>query len=468
MSERTAHTKPAETTEDSRTRAADSDSATRPRRRPLPLRIFISHKLTDSDRAEILAQALRDHAGTGLRVFTPPSIQAGVDWSETVHTALGKSHWLLLLYTDPEQAWDWCLYETGFFAAREDPDRRIICLHRVGNPPPNPFRRWKSVEATVPKVTQLLLMQIYGSADGGWGVAPDFAANTVGMRRLAERIVAAVGPTATEERLFTSNMSVRINATETDQVESGQIPDTALIECDPRALAILGATTLAGPLTWKKLTRNAHPPLKRWLNYLAQVPKRSTWPGFVPKLPLLRGSEIDRGYRSVLTRIETLPKQWMRLHITFVEVHAATERDPHDPLDRLYHLITLFRLVERGWVRRYARDLAGLADAPNSDDEKRLLIEEVRAEHEHIIIEAQNRGIEFLVDATSVFEEPDRSRLAQLVREDYRAAYDRLRNARDIPATQAAMNQIHDVCREFREAACRRYAALVQNAAPNR
>ncbi len=63
-------------------------------------------------------------------------------WRERILKELREAHILIFLYTDPEARWDWCLYETGYFDARQNPaelDRRLYVLHGRDVPPSGPF-----------------------------------------------------------------------------------------------------------------------------------------------------------------------------------------------------------------------------------------------------------------------------------------------------------------------------------------
>ena len=59
---------------------------------------------------------------------------------------------MIFLYTDPTLQWDWCLYETGYFDGRRDPnaDRGIYVLHRWNVPPVGPFLGLASVPIGAP------------------------------------------------------------------------------------------------------------------------------------------------------------------------------------------------------------------------------------------------------------------------------------------------------------------------------
>ena len=78
--------------------------------------VFISHKAKDELAAEAIRKALKMRGGNSLEIFVSERIKAGSQWSEEIWKSLKRADWLLLLYTDPSQEWDWCLFEAGFFA----------------------------------------------------------------------------------------------------------------------------------------------------------------------------------------------------------------------------------------------------------------------------------------------------------------------------------------------------------------
>lgn len=118
--------------------------------------IFISHKSTDKDVALSLKKLLADHT-TKVDYFVSEEIDTGEKWRETIIKLLHQSRFLVLVFTDPHENWNWCLYETGFFdALTEVADkahiRRIFCLHHPDIEPPNPIADLQTVPAKPEKV----------------------------------------------------------------------------------------------------------------------------------------------------------------------------------------------------------------------------------------------------------------------------------------------------------------------------
>jgi hypothetical protein len=68
---------------------------------------------------------------------------------------------LVLVFTDPDEDWSWCLYETGFFdaltqLADKTQTRRIHCLHHPDTGPPKPIADLQTVPATPEEIIRWL------------------------------------------------------------------------------------------------------------------------------------------------------------------------------------------------------------------------------------------------------------------------------------------------------------------------
>jgi len=119
---------------------------------PLPLKVFISYKQKDFAAADRIRQQLERIGGTnGIRVFVSGDdhvVKAAQEWRSVILKNLREAHVLIFLYTDPSLHWDWCLYETGYFDGRQDPqqlDRRLYLLHRGDITPIGPFLGLRTV-----------------------------------------------------------------------------------------------------------------------------------------------------------------------------------------------------------------------------------------------------------------------------------------------------------------------------------
>src|SRR5882672_2164334 len=106
-----------------------------PRRIAMPkLHNFLSHKLSsDTLAARQFISHLTTYSQDQIEVVSSAEFPRGEEWEPKIRAALDTADWLILLFTDAEENWDWCLYETGYFRARMDAasGKRLICLYKA-------------------------------------------------------------------------------------------------------------------------------------------------------------------------------------------------------------------------------------------------------------------------------------------------------------------------------------------------
>lgn len=121
-------------------------------------RIFVSHKHEDAAVARAAKQALQDLCGERIECFVSgENIIAGSDWNRRIRQELGRSHILLLLFTNPTRNWDWCLYEAGLFTRFGEEDViSVVCLYPAGGEAPSPLKNVQGVPAEPAKVGRFL------------------------------------------------------------------------------------------------------------------------------------------------------------------------------------------------------------------------------------------------------------------------------------------------------------------------
>jgi hypothetical protein len=120
------------------------------------VKIFVSYKLADVDTARAVVQTLRA-ASAKLDIRFADDITVGTQWRDYIVEHTATANWLILLMTDPDVDWDWCLFECGRFEACMAPSAdRLICLIPPRHEPPSQLSHYQAVEATPEKVRALL------------------------------------------------------------------------------------------------------------------------------------------------------------------------------------------------------------------------------------------------------------------------------------------------------------------------
>lgn len=126
-------------------------------------RIFISHKHEDADLAMTVKRELerlipRSSRDRPIDCFVSGAdIIAATDWNRKIKSEMARSHMLILLFTNSNRNWDWCLYETGLFAKFDsDEVHAIACFYEDDGKPPGPLGSVQGVPASKKSVAKFL------------------------------------------------------------------------------------------------------------------------------------------------------------------------------------------------------------------------------------------------------------------------------------------------------------------------
>ncbi|MFO0697923.1 MAG: hypothetical protein U0236_01750 [Nitrospira sp.] len=127
--------------------------------------LFISHKHADSKIADTLTSFVRGRTGGRLSVYQSSSFFAegpdvGRSLSRQIRTAVAAASVVILVYTSPDQDWNYCMWECGIASDPESPEAKIIVL-QCGATAPTLFTDQVHVKARnlldVQKLTNELL-----------------------------------------------------------------------------------------------------------------------------------------------------------------------------------------------------------------------------------------------------------------------------------------------------------------------
>ncbi len=131
--------------------------------------LFISHKHVDSKIADVIREFVNERSGGRIKVFQSSSPWAGGphlgrNLNQELKDTLWQTSVLILVYTQPDQDWSYCMWECGVATLPESPDTRII-LFQCGQAAPALFAGQVNVNARQLKDLQRFAQDFLTSAD---------------------------------------------------------------------------------------------------------------------------------------------------------------------------------------------------------------------------------------------------------------------------------------------------------------
>jgi len=285
------------------------------------LRIFVSHKHTDAELANVVQSQIEGLSPMFECFVSGQGISSGTDWNRAITVALGRSHVLLLLFTAPASNWDWCLYEAGLFiqfanAADED-IRSVVPIFDPATGPPRPLAGVQGAPAEARSIAKLLTKLCHTP----WEVCDDWRRGAVDATVEPAAIDSAAAAIATAfrtaieaERVQPSNVlypchRLVLEATLSED-EDLRIPDEARILTMPNTttaytLSLFGLAAGEAPHNWGELLDRIDGHDEPWRVELDQA-LAATFreelfvPGSATMRAWDRGSAAGRTYRVVL------------------------------------------------------------------------------------------------------------------------------------------------------------------------
>ena len=118
--------------------------------------IFISYKKDDVILASAIDGVFGDFGGNRVETYIAAKLLPSTKWEDWIRNSLAQSHLLILLFTDPDQDWGWCLFEAGLFLGLDvDDHRHVICIYQPTNEPPRPLKSIQGVPANASDILSL-------------------------------------------------------------------------------------------------------------------------------------------------------------------------------------------------------------------------------------------------------------------------------------------------------------------------
>jgi hypothetical protein len=409
----------------------------------LPVRVFISHKHDDKNAAKQILEALTKLGQDKLIAFRSEDIRAGDfrGWREALIEQLGLADILILLYTDPEENWDWCLYESGFFHGKHDRDtaRRLIVLHDKATKPPHPLTFLETIEVSrkEPEAVKKLIYELF--AKPPIPIRRDLTPDRLEGEGqvLLDAIIKAVCDPPTHKQ-FSKSIQIHIAEKDWSNAQEREVLQEATVFGNTKSLAslfLLDDTPGDGYYPWskiyeqmKKMSDNA----SEWAVSLTDMMRNLVANQYLSTgLPLYR---VPQGQQSAVYRpaVDSFRKRKGTLvfNVIFVELPTETTTEPADPSTALAHGLALGRMFRGGVLMPAKDDIEEVqhklrrSEYTVSDGRKALaeVFHRLREKMGNVYVESRSRG--FARSAIQgCFRDAERRRLDKIYK-DWDAIYD--------------------------------------------
>jgi hypothetical protein len=369
--------------------------------------VFFSHKVNDSGVTKALKDLLDSHTEY-VEFHISEQIEKGIAWRKAIADLLNRANFLVLVFTDPNEDWGWCLYESGFFAAlsQSESRRRIWCLHNASTEPPKPIADLQTIPANKTDVEQWL-KELFRETKQTKEV---FLKN---IPELAEEICELF---STDQKPFYSQPSVNIIADRTLLKSPDDLPDNTTIQGDQRLMGELFGifSTKIGWKSLKERFRTFPNSAEVNLNTLKEISRaiysicnHST---VHPAQGIFFVEQGPKRYRPVLSRAKDITKDQIDCEIMLVEDVGGQLQNMDKPLAALLTAVRIAMRIRWEIVRPFSSKVQMLARL----DSQKLRFD-LQTCFNNIFLEAEFRGNYSSGDLLDAFEGADKEKLLDII-----------------------------------------------------
>jgi hypothetical protein len=302
------------------------------------INVFISYRMNvDGDLATTVAQAMRDLSGGKVSVTLSAEFFrnfAGKPFKEVISNEISRTHWFVLLQSDPKQNSDWCMFETGMFRASmiSTGINRLICIYHPATPTtslPDPISGFEAIPAEADKMMELFegLFRIEQPMPGWDALNP--GADEGAMRRFAERIALEVkGPS----KPIVFNYTVTLDVEQPALLDCAEALNKCRIHTDPQTAVLFGFGNMQPPAIWGEFIHNVKRGGRQgqWLTELAAIIRKSC--STIKFRPISGTFECDQGGRMLRPVLESIEyngaSRVYHVRLIFVEDHCSVPEQP--------------------------------------------------------------------------------------------------------------------------------------------
>jgi hypothetical protein len=374
--------------------------------------IFLSHKSKDAKVAGDVKAALEKWFNATVFLSSDAqSLRGGARWRDEIHSGLKRSRWLVMLYTDARENWDWCIYEAAYFLGHHaDLDSgKLTILHPEGATPPVPFGEWEWVKAAPSAVK--------GWLENAFPQRSEPQTPTPAYDGAAKEIATAVQNLAVRPWIANRLLKVHVSASEGDKGAKDPSVDVMLnranFKVDAGAGFILGdpgEAELEGT-AFRQTLDACHFDLAKLLDTVNAVRERAPLPS--QTLDLFRSTRDHRGYRPVITRTDRSEAGDVDIELMLAEIPPTFEFESATGFDTLFHLLAVTARFRWEVVEAFA---AQIAAADTNTDSAALLYNLLRAV-QNVQNDAYSRGLSTLEKILSALPNENHQRRIRAAQE---------------------------------------------------
>lgn len=437
---------------------------------PEPLIIFISHKTKDKAAAQVLKDLLMGHC-TGLTVFLSSDardISVGNRWWETIHENLDKADWLLLLYTTPNDNWDWCIYEAGYFAGRRSARKTdtLLVLHPPGVTRPAPLSAWQSLPAEKDAIHSFF-EKIFDPGNhrchwrGSESCMTDLA-KKFEMKEVAKKLADAVAPLKVATRYPNQRLTVSVPQLEPGEVTAAinDLPDNASVTLSETSARLLNLAP--GEHKWnvfKQAVSEFHFDVETLVQVVALARTRRAVPS---SLALFRSPSDNCGYRPLVYSLEFQSQGAVEVELLLADLPTNMDADDLNAFERVHRLFSLAKQFRREVAEKYGRQLPKFDGGAKTGDEV-LFLKALLHDMDRIAADSWSQGFRSDDRLFDSFEDGQRPILEQLLKEWRAAKADLERSIASgaCPNPAAILNPLRCINLDFLKLAATRMRDLV-------
>jgi|HubBroStandDraft_6_1064221.scaffolds.fasta_scaffold225836_1 hypothetical protein len=319
--------------------------------------VFLSHRAEDSETAKTIRNSLvRSLCADVFLSSDAKDLPGGADWRKTIEEKLKWSRWLVLLYSDARENWDWCVYEGAFFLGHHDDAvaANLTVLHPQGTSPPVPFNNKQVVLAKQDDVDGWLRRAFARDAKGQ-------PFQDVSYQSAAGEIAAAVQSLAVRPYASERLLKVSVSAGAQDAPEELSVAgmlQLATFSADAASADVMQTVRESKGENFSKVMEACRFDVEGLCDVVNAVRKRTLTPTV---LDLFKSPRDERGYRPVITRADRLDTGAVAIEFMLTQIPLTFDFKTSTGFDLLFHLLAVTARFRWEVIEVFASQLSDAA-----------------------------------------------------------------------------------------------------------